>query len=194
MGTREPSDPDAIRWRRVDELVSRALPLSRDERAQLLDRECAEDPALREEVESLLAGESRAGAFLDPAASPLRGLTPDPGQRAVEEDPSQDPWIGRRLGGFVLRQVIGSGGMGRVYEAWQERPGRGAAVKILRRGLRQPSDTRRFEHEASILGRLRHPCIAHLYEVGQVADPLGQGEEVPYLAMELIAGARPITR
>ena len=179
----EPLDP--ARWRRVDELVAAALQLAGEERERFLARECAGDTELRREVDSLLAGEARAADFLDPDSSPVVAPRPLAGE--------DDPWIERCVGGFVLKRLLGSGGMGRVYEAWQESPGRAVAVKVMRQRLAGAADVRRFEHEAAILGRLRHPCIAHLYDSGLVRDPGIADEPVPYFAMEIVPDARTIT-
>jgi WD40 repeat protein len=49
----------------------------------------------------------------------------------------------------------------------------------------------RFEQESAILGRLRHPGIAHIYQSGVIEG--GDGEPVPYFAVELVDGV-PVTR
>jgi tetratricopeptide (TPR) repeat protein/predicted Ser/Thr protein kinase len=78
--------------------------------------------------------------------------------------------------------MLGEGGMGTVYEAEQDNPRRTVALKVIRAGLVSPPLLKRFAREAHILGLLRHPGIAQVYDAG-VADS-GQ----PYFAMELIAG------
>ena len=70
---------------------------------------------------------------------------------------------GTDLGGFLVLHAIGSGGMGVVYAAQQDRPRRTVAIKVLRRGYRHPEILRRFEREAEMLGRLQHPGIAQVY-------------------------------
>ena len=70
---------------------------------------------------------------------------------------------GTHLGGFLVLHALGSGGMGVVYAAQQDRPRRTVAIKVLRRGFRHPEILRRFEHEAEMLGRLQHPGIAQVY-------------------------------
>ena len=63
------------------------------------------------------------------------------------------------------------------------------ALKLLRAADSGPSAIRRFEAEAEILARLRDPAIAQVYEAGV---EMLEGEATPYLAMELIRGARSI--
>jgi non-specific serine/threonine protein kinase/serine/threonine-protein kinase len=90
---------------------------------------------------------------------------------------------GTNLGGFLVLHAIGSGGMGVVYAAQQERPRRTVAIKVLRRGYRHPEILKRFEHEAEMLGRLLHPGIAQVYSFHP-----GNRSIPAHLVMELVAG------
>ncbi len=90
---------------------------------------------------------------------------------------------GTALGTFLVLHALGSGGMGVVYAAQQDRPRRTVAIKVLRRGFRHPEILRRFEDEADMLGRLQHPGIAQVYAFnpGDRAIPA-------HLVMELVSG------
>lgn len=79
--------------------------------------------------------------------------------------------------------------MGTVYEAEQDHPRRTVALKIVRPGLMSRSLLRRFEHEAHVLGRLRHPGIAQIYDAG---TDEAAGAPQPYFAMEFVHGP-PLT-
>src|SRR4029453_9935247 len=68
-------------------------------------------------------------------------------------------------------------------------PQRRVALKILQRGYLSDTALRRFDLEGQILANLKHPGIAQVYEVGVHRHRFG---ELPYIAMELVAG-RPIT-
>jgi tetratricopeptide (TPR) repeat protein len=94
-----------------------------------------------------------------------------------------------RIDGYKITGLIGEGGMGAVYEAWQVQPYRRVAIKLLRHGLMSPTLLRRFELEVEILGRIEHPAITRLYEAGTLE--LG-GSRVPFFAMEFVEG-RSIT-
>jgi len=96
-----------------------------------------------------------------------------------------------QIGRYHIRRVIASGGMGTVYEAMQEHPRRPVALKLMRHGIASRSALRRFEYESQILARLRHPCIAQVYEAGTHRDATGT---TPYFAMEYIPGAKPLTQ
>ncbi len=103
-----------------------------------------------------------------------------------------------RIGRYHIKRVIASGGMGTVYEATQDNPRRVVAVKVMKQGIASKSALRRFEYEGQILGRLRHPGIAQIYEAGtHVPDPSRDREgagAVPYFAMEYIPNAKLITK
>ena len=95
-----------------------------------------------------------------------------------------------RIGRYHIKREIASGGMGTVYEATQENPRRVVALKVMKHGVASRSALRRFEYEAQLLGRLRHPGIAQVYDAGTHRDERGT---LPYFAMEYIPNARPIT-
>ncbi len=103
---------------------------------------------------------------------------------------ARDPGLPRRIGHYTVKRLIGTGGMGAVYEAVQEQPRRVVALKVLRAGIAGKSALRRFEYESQLLARLRHPGIAQVYEAGTHESEHGA---VPFFAMEYIPGARTIT-
>jgi serine/threonine protein kinase len=98
---------------------------------------------------------------------------------------------GTNIGGVTIVRLLAEGGMGRVYEGRQEAPSRTVAVKVMRDGLGTASRTRRFEYEARMLARLRHPNIAHIHMFGTYVDAHGA---VPFFVMELVEDGLPITR
>ncbi len=104
--------------------------------------------------------------------------------------PAADWLIGRTIADVRIVRLLGAGGMGRVYEAIQERPRRSVAVKVIRPGSLGDGAVVRFLHEAEFLSQLRHPAITHVYSAGVV--PV-EGTDVPYLVMEFIPAAQPIT-
>jgi serine/threonine protein kinase len=101
-----------------------------------------------------------------------------------------DPMIGRTVGHFTIKRIIGQGGMGAVYEAMQDTPRRVVALKMIRTGVTSRSAIRRFQYEVQTLARLRHPGIAQIYEAGMTDQ--GEGG-TPWFAMEYLAGSRILT-
>ncbi len=173
---------NAERWRQIEDLFHAALDRPIDARGAFVVDRCGDDADLRSEVERLLKGHDRAEAFIEPPASGFLSST-------VHHD-LDIPVEGRRIGQYQLVRVIASGGMGTVYEAAQNNPRRSVAIKIMRGGLASRGALRRFEHEAEVLARLRHPGIAQVLEAGTHIDG---DQRVPYFAMEFIPDALPIT-
>src|SRR6516164_2933580 len=89
---------------------------------------------------------------------------------------------GTRLGPYELVSLLGRGGMGEVYRATDARIGRTVAIKILAADTARHAGRRiRFEREARAVGRLSHPNICALYDVGSQ-------DGVEYLVMEYLEG------
>jgi len=119
-----------------------------------------------------------------------REIPSDEDVETVESQPVRPKGnMPKEIGHYKVRRVIGSGGMGTVYEAIQESPRRKVAIKVMRSGVTSRSAMRRFEYESQILGRLSHRCIAQVYEAGTYDDGTGG---VPYFAMEYIIGAKTL--
>ncbi len=97
---------------------------------------------------------------------------------------SDDPLIGRTLpGGYVILELVGIGGMGRVYRAEQTTLGRTVAVKIVHPHLvGEESAVARFITEARAASRLNHPNSVAVIDFGKTSD--GQ----LYLVMEFLRG------
>jgi serine/threonine protein kinase len=88
------------------------------------------------------------------------------------------------IGGYRILGLLGQGGMGVVWEAEQQHPRRLVALKVMRQGhYVDDLHARMFHREAEILGRLKHPNIAAIYESGHTED----GHD--FFAMELVRGS-----
>jgi serine/threonine protein kinase len=161
----------------ADDIFLALAAVDPDDRPAFLDARCAGDAALRGEVDALLLALDAPDEFLDPARIPALDL-------AALDGPLQ---AGTALGQFLVLRALGSGGMGVVYAAQQDRPRRTVAIKVLRRGYSRPDMLRRFENEAEILGRLQHPGIAQVY-----AFHPGDRTMPAHLVMELVPGL-PLT-
>ncbi len=103
------------------------------------------------------------------------------GKVAVQPD---DPLVGRTLpGGYVILDLVGIGGMGRVYRAEQTTLGRTVAVKIIHPHLvGEENAAARFITEARAASRLNHPNSVAVIDFGKTED--GQ----LYLVMEFLRG------
>jgi len=148
---------------RALEQFASLLALPESERESFLSRECADDAALRAELESLLEADRTATGFLDHSGA-------------------FGPGHPERVGPYRLLRELGHGGMGRVFLA--ERADalyhKQVAIKFLRSDF---GDLReRFANERRILASLDHPYIAKLLDAG--SDAHG----APYVVMEYVAG------
>jgi len=118
----------------------------------------------------------------------------DTTEEAISPAPSvgstSDSLIGTKIGSCTLKRLIGSGGMGTVYEAMQEQPHRRVALKMMKQGITSRSAKRRFEFESQTLARLKHQGVAQIHEAGTHDDGSGG---VPYFVMEYIPNAKSIT-
>src|SRR5579864_5149067 len=90
--------------------------------------------------------------------------------------------IGKVLGHYRVLRKIGSGGMGEVYCASDERLGRDVALKILKPSLAHDQDRlRRFEQEARAAATLSHSNVVAVYDIGR-------HDGAPYIVSELLEG------
>ena len=88
------------------------------------------------------------------------------------------------FGVYEIRALLGAGGMGQVYRAFDSRLGREIALKVIRRSaVDDESALDRLLREATLASALNHPNIVTIYETGVVGADR-------YIAMELIEGAR----
>lgn len=76
-----------------------------------------------------------------------------------------DDFSGQELRGYRLREMIGAGGFGSVYRAYQSIVNREVAIKVIQpQFANHPEFVRRFEVEAQLIARLEHPHIVPLYD------------------------------
>jgi serine/threonine-protein kinase len=96
---------------------------------------------------------------------------------------SLDPWIGSELAGYRLEELLGRGGMGVVYRAWDPRLKRQVAVKLIAPELSgDPAFRERFLAEAELAAALEHPNVVPIHDAGEVEGQL-------YLVMRLVEGS-----
>lgn len=96
--------------------------------------------------------------------------------------------VGRKLGEFIVREQMSSGGFGLVFRAEQPALAREAVIKVLHARLRASETViQRFLREAKLASRLDHPFAAHIYAFGVETDGL------MWIAMELVRGT-PLDR
>ncbi len=126
-------------------------------------------PEVRERWQQIRRLEAELDAFLPPESEDSRS---EPGSRVTDEWP--------RIPGYEVEGRLGRGGMGVVYRARHLRLNRAVAIKMAIAGSHAAS-RERFQREAEAVAALRHPHVVQIYDVGD-------WEDRPYYAMELVAG------
>jgi eukaryotic-like serine/threonine-protein kinase len=158
------------------------------ERAAFLDRECGENPTLRQRLEALIAGSEQSRCPLDnphPHAAEGQTVT-HVGQPATRQHVRAEQAGAVIAGKYTLVEPIGEGGMGSVWRAEQTDPvKRFVAVKLIKAGMDSKQVLARFEAERQALALMDHPNIAKVLDGGL-------HEHRPFFVMELVKGV-PIT-
>jgi serine/threonine-protein kinase len=158
---------DPLVRRLLEEILDPGLPaeeVCRD-RPELLDQ-------VRRRLRQLRAVESQLDALFP------QGSSSDPGTTPWVQPAAELPHIP----GYEVEAVLGRGGMGVVYRAWDRRLNRPVALKMLLVGSHaRPEELERFLRGAEAEAGLRHPSIVQVYDVGDV-------DGRPYFTMEFIEG------
>ncbi|OWK45593.1 serine/threonine-protein kinase [Fimbriiglobus ruber] len=175
-------------------------------RAAFVGHSCAGDAELRDRVERLLRTHDTGGSFLGTPAAVIpdpdhvemgsfaaraepesvggaRGpASPDDGDdHSLFLAPSSRPDSLGRIGHYEVLQVLGRGGFGIVFRAFDDVLHRVVAVKVLAPHVAATSPARkRFLREARWSAAVRHENVVQVYEVGE--------QPLPYLVMEFIPG------
>ncbi len=97
--------------------------------------------------------------------------------------------MGQRVAGYEVLQLLGRGGMGQVYQARQLSLDRIVALKVLspKLAMRDPMFAKRFVEEARAAGRLNHPNLVHVHDVGTAESK--DGQPIHFFSMEFIEGS-----
>ena len=180
------------RHERATQLFLQVCDLAPDRREAMLDEACADDPALRAEVESLLAHDedgsrvlpTRAGAeaidgFLredgrfsarqdDATTCSVCGCSIPAGQSDCPSCVTKTTASAIQIPGFTILRLLGRGGMGEVYLAEEAALGRQVAIKIISKQLAEIERVvKRFKREARMMAAVEHPNIVRVYSLGQ---------------------------
>ena len=166
------------RWQRINQAFHAAMDAAPEQRNMLLSQLCGDDPALLQEVGSLISAHSDAGAdFLQEPLSEIWQQWP--------YAETQTPLEGYEFGPYRILRKLGQGGMAEVYlaERCDNQFQKQVAIKIIRRGLDSTCNLRHFYTERQILAGLDHPYISRLLDAGT-------SNGIPYLVMEYVDGER----
>jgi len=155
----------------AEQLFGEALDLPREERAAFLAKACRDTPGVRQVVQALLDENDRLSGFLS-----------DPPYKKADVTAAYLLAPGTQLGRYTIVDQLGSGGMGIVYRARDEKLEREIAIKMVSKGVLASEEARRhFRKEALALAKLNHAHIAAVYDVGEQ-------DGADFLVMELVQG------
>src|SRR6185295_3677795 len=166
-------------WKQVDALLEQALEQPPAEREAFVLAASQDNPALRDEVLSLLKAQSQASQFMERSAMNVAA-------HALAQDSRittiVSTLVGQELATYKIEKLLGAGGMGEVYLARDLKLGRMVALKVLPLHFVVDADRlSRFQREARALSSLNHPNLVTIYEVGEANG-------FHFIAMELVEG------
>ena len=161
------------------------------EREAYLNAACDGKPDLRQELNDLLRALDQAGSFLGrPAAEAFPTATAVPGVGTGNEDeelvldylkPTRAPGSLGLLGHYEIQEVLGRGGFGTVFRAFDEKLCRVVAIKVLGPRLAgSAAAKRRFLREARSAAGIQNEHVVAVHAVEE--------EPLPYLVMDYVAG------
>jgi serine/threonine protein kinase len=150
------------RLHRVQELFFRLAPLPRTMRSEALARLARREPAVADELASLLAAHDAEG----PVDRLLAVLAPEASRLDAGDD-----LTGSQVGAFAVLEPIGKGGMGVVYRGRDTARGRDVAIKLLAApSLKGSRAEARLLAEARAVAAVDHPAVCGLIETGELPD------------------------
>jgi predicted Ser/Thr protein kinase len=194
-----PSKPDVDpgQWRRLSPILDAVLDLPIEQREAFLDQACAGDARLRAAAGRVLAAADRTGSLLDrppeipPAImavrrSDLPTMSVGSGDTGHEWPPESGST--RFMPGMIVASryrmvsLLGRGGMGEVYRAYDLRLGSTVALKFLPPGMERGSpQLRRLVRELRAARRIAHPNVCRMWDVDE-------HEGAAFLTMEFVDG------
>ena len=170
---------DPNRWKQIDELVDAALDLPEAERAAFVNAQANGDDDLHRVVIKLLGAQGKTNDFLQHSAMKIVA-------RAIADDEpaavKSASFVGKKIVTYRIERLLGAGGMGEVYLAFDEKMKRNVALKILPAEYGASDErVKRFELEARAISSINHPNIVTIYDVGNF-------EGINYIATEFVEG------
>ena len=190
---------DPQRWKQIDELLDAVIELEPEKDSAFLDHVCAGDKILREKVEALLAADQDAGSFIqlpvlhpavDYVAKPIEessaseGSEPHPVYTILEGVKNKPSFHERQViaGRYEIVSLLGAGGMGEVWHAYDVKLRVDVALKTLRFELASNGDLiEALRREVRNAREVISPNVCRIFDL--VAE-----ENQEFISMEYIDG------
>jgi serine/threonine protein kinase len=165
-------------WKQLWETFHYAREANPSERAAYLKTLSEADQKLSFAVIELLAAEQDSAEVLENLVIQELNLLSDPIQPETPDIETQELLSGR----FRILRLLGKGGMGTVYEAFDEELGTSVALKVMRTDLALDSSARdRFHREINLARQITHPNTCRIFDLFRHNDLL-------FLTMEILHG------
>ena len=162
------------RYQQIDQIFQAALGLEPEPRAAYLDEVCSGDDKLRQEVDSLITSDEGGLSFIDEPAFEMAARV------LASDEPALA--VGDHIDRYEVISLLGSGGMGEVYLAHDEKLDRKIALKLLPSHFTTNEERlRRFQQEARAASALNHPNIITIHELVEI-----DGQQ--FIATEFVDG------
>ncbi|HYJ90921.1 MAG TPA: protein kinase [Pyrinomonadaceae bacterium] len=150
---------NATRLKEIEEIYHSAAERTPADREEFVKAECGGDETLRREVISLLSYDEISDSFIDSSPDAIAAE-----MFSEEEEPTL---IGKTIGHYDIKKLVGVGGMGEVYLAYDKLLNRKVALKLVPPDLAQHrGHLNRFKQEAKAASALNHPNILTIHEFG----------------------------
>ncbi|QEE27061.1 protein kinase [Terriglobus albidus] len=167
------------RWEAVSRIFHKALELDVAERPAFVALESGDDDGLRSEVERLLQAHVEAASWLSRPALAGFDVNPTLAAGTIEEG---DLLCDR----FLIRRQIAAGGMGTVYEAYDQELHTPVALKVVLPEIaNDPEVVARFRREVALARRITHTNICRTFDLERTVH---KGAGIVFLTMEFLQG------
>jgi serine/threonine protein kinase len=176
---RLPLSPE--KWVKIRDIYDRLLNVPEAERIALAHTLCEGDTEIEAETWSLLSAHAKAGSFLHgPAAEALESIASKKFRREL--------CIGTVLATrFRILELLNTGGMGSVYEAFDSELQEVVALKTIRPEIAsEAAIIDRFKQEVRQARQITHPNVCRVYDLFN--HDLGPGDRIWFLTMQLLPG------
>jgi len=167
-------------WARLNPLFNAAVEMPPDEQNAFIANACRGDEELRKELQALVDAHARQEATTDKVAEGLKALI----NKATARYRPGDIVHGR----FRIVRLLGSGGMGEVYEAFDLELSQSVALKSIRPDIAGNTGVlARFRKEVQLARRLTGPNLCRIHELFIAPGNIGSPVDA-FLTMELLEG------
>jgi serine/threonine-protein kinase len=172
-------------WKKLSQIFDMVLTLPPEGRTDYIQRVCGGDKELEHKIREMLAQLEESDRFFEERLEKNEKLIKEIDSLIADKDRDEDFYEGKTIGRWKILELIGHGGMGRVYKVQRtDESGikQTGALKIIHKSLLTPTHIERFRLEQHILSGLQHPDISGFVDSGITAD------RVPYMVMEFVEG------